>query len=129
MATHAQLLEKAGHEPYIIAGRGDPQGVGLRGVIIPEIDSRYPPIVEAQKALHEDESKALPEFKRWVARICVLLRDALQGADVCIVHNAFTMHKNLPLTVALAQMAELREGASNWIAWCHDLAWNNPLYS
>src|SRR5437660_360338 len=65
MATHAQLLEKAGHEAYIIAGRGDPQSAGLRGAIIPEIDSKHPQ----------------------------------------------------------------REGASKWIAWCHDLAWNNPLYT
>lgn len=128
MATHALLLEKAGHEPYIIAGRGDPQSTGLRGVIIPELDSRYPQIVEVQKALHENESLALPEFKQWVDRIRTLLLDALEGADVCIVHNAFTMHKNLPLTVALAQMAEQEQGALKWIAWCHDLAWNNPLY-
>ncbi len=128
MATHAHLLQKAGHEPYIIAGRGDPRSVGLRGVIIPEIDSRHPAIIQVQKSLHEDESRALPEFKRWVDRIRDLLLDALDGADVCIVHNAFTMHKNLPLTVALARMAEQREGASKWIAWCHDLAWNNPLY-
>src|SRR5438309_2414978 len=97
MATHAQLLEKAGHEAYIIAGRGDPQSAGLRGAIIPEIDSKHPQIVEVQKALHEDESEALPEFKRWVDRIYELLLRALEGADVCIVHNAFTMHKNLPL--------------------------------
>lgn len=129
MSTHAQLLERAGHRVCIIAGRGDPESAGLQGVVIPELDSKYPPIVDVQMALHEDEINALPEFKRWADRIYELLIRALDGADVCIVHNAFTMHKNLPLTVALARLAEQKEGASKWIAWCHDLAWNNPLYT
>lgn len=128
VATHARLLKRAGHDPYIIAGRGDPQSAGLAGIIIPEIDSRYPEIVQVQKALREDETATLPEFKRWADRIYSLLLEALDGSDACIVHNAFTLHKNLPLTVALARMAEQGLGASRWIAWCHDLAWNNPLY-
>jgi mannosylglucosylglycerate synthase len=129
MATHAHLLAEAGHRPFIVAGRGDPQSIGLQGVIIPEIDSKHPDIVRAQNDLRCDEEGALPEFKHWTSRIYDLLLDALEGTDICIVHNAFTLHKNLPLTSALARMAELREGASRWIAWCHDLAWNNPLYS
>jgi glycosyltransferase involved in cell wall biosynthesis len=129
MTTHAQLLERAGHEPYIIAGRGDPAGAGLRGIIIPEIDSRHPDIVRVQTALREDEASALVEFNGWTDLIADLLLEALDDSDACIVHNAFTLHKNLPLTVALARLAEGGLGADRWIAWCHDLAWNNPLYS
>lgn len=128
MTTHAHLLNKAGHEAYLVAGRGDPQSAGLQGSIISELDSLHPDIGRVQRALLEDESEALPEFLHWVARIENLLLQALEGADACIVHNAFTLHKNLPLTVALARMAEQRQGARKWIAWCHDLAWNNPLY-
>src|SRR5215208_3039373 len=92
MATHAQLLELAGHDTCIIAGRGDPAGVGLRGTIIPELDSRHPEIVRVQTALREDEASALPEFNQWTDLIANLLLDALDGSDACIVHNAFTLH-------------------------------------
>jgi glycosyltransferase involved in cell wall biosynthesis len=129
MSTHARLLAGRGHLPFLIAGRGDPVSAGLQGVIIPELDSRHPGIMAAQLALREDETAALPEFQRWVDRICELLEPVLEGVDVCIVHNAFTLHKNLALTVALARLAELRLGARRWVAWCHDLAWNNPLYA
>jgi glycosyltransferase involved in cell wall biosynthesis len=129
MSTHARLLEQRGHLPFIVAGRGDPPSVGLKGVILPELDSRHPEIVRVQQALREDEAMAMPEFERWVARICDLLLPILDGADVCIVHNAFTLHKNLALTVALARLAEQKAGARHWIAWCHDLVWNNPLYA
>jgi glycosyltransferase involved in cell wall biosynthesis len=122
------LLEQAGHRPFVVAGRGDPGSAGLQGVIIPEIDSRHPDVVRIQNALRHDGEKALQEFRRTAEHIRGLMAEALGGADVCIVHNAFTLHKNLALTVALAQLAERKDGTGGWIAWCHDLAWNNPLY-
>jgi glycosyltransferase involved in cell wall biosynthesis len=45
---------------------------------------------------------------------------------VVFAHNVFTLHKNLALTAALADL--VREGKGRFIAWCHDLAWTNPLY-
>jgi glycosyltransferase involved in cell wall biosynthesis len=128
MSTHARLLDKEGDEPYILTGRGDPHALGHRGEVIPEIDSRHPEILNVQAGLLAGETWAEDAFEVWVERIYNLLRDALDGADACIVHNAFTLHKNLALTVALARLAE-RHGAARWIAWCHDLAWTNPLYA
>lgn len=128
MSTHARLLKEAGHEPCIITGRGDPSGIGLDGMVIPEIDSKHPDILRAQNALLHGEPGAEAQFEYWVARIAHLVSSALQGADACIVHNAFTLHKNLALTVALAQLAVGKESAIRWVAWCHDLAWSNPLY-
>jgi len=106
MATHARLFEKKGHSAYIIAGRGDPEAAGIKGIIIPEIDSRRPEIAQVQKALMNGEADALAEFERLTQTIQDLLAEALEGTDICIVHNAFTLHKNLPLTVALARLAE-----------------------
>ena len=139
MTTHARLLEAEGHDTMIVAGRGDPQSLGLHGLIIPELDSRHPQILEAQKALLVGEDGAAAEFERWVDRICILLENVLGGVDACIVHNAFTLHKNLALTLALSRLAQSKIGVPSrpprskiervrWIAWCHDLAWNNPLY-
>ena len=46
---------------------------------------------------------------------------------MCIVHNALTLHKNLALTAALEKLhARL---AFRMIAWCHDFAWQDPLYT
>ncbi|HUP28121.1 MAG TPA: glycosyltransferase family 4 protein [Chloroflexia bacterium] len=129
MATHARLLEREGYRTIILAGRGDPQSLDLDGEIIPEIDSMHPGVLAAQKALLAGEPGAIGAFEQWVERICERLVVALAGADVCIVHNAFTLHKNLALTVALARLAEDSRVHVRWIAWCHDLAWNNPLYS
>ncbi|HKP53768.1 MAG TPA: glycosyltransferase [Chloroflexia bacterium] len=128
ISTHARLFEAAGHEPFIIAGRGNPAAISLPGVIIPEIDSKHPDVLKVQAALLRGEEWAGPEFERLVACISDLLSDALKGANACIVHNAFTLHKNLALTVALAQLAVGKESDKRWVAWCHDLAWSNPLY-
>lgn len=128
ISTHVRLFHKMGHRPYIVAGRGDPEVAGLPGVIIPEIDSRRPEILHVQKALLNSEPWAVAEFEVFTQRIQDILAETLRGTDICIVHNAFTMHKNLPLTVALARLAENGHGP-RFVAWCHDLAWNNPLYS
>ena len=129
MSTHARLLEQAGHEVCIVAGRGDPESAGLHGVMIPELNSKHPEILRVQNGLREDKSWALPEFEAWTERIESKLLEVLQDTDICIVHNAFTLHKNLALTAALTRLAENNLGAKRWIAWCHDLAWNNPLYA
>src|SRR5688572_390095 len=75
MTTHARLLEAEGHSSMIVAGRGDPESLGLPGLIIPELDSRHPQILEAQKALLAGQERAAVEFERWVDKICVLLED------------------------------------------------------
>jgi mannosylglucosylglycerate synthase len=127
ITTHARLFEEAGHSVFLVAGRGDPAGVGLAGKIIPEIDSRHPELLEVQRSLLHEDGGAEAAFDDWVDHLCSLLTEALAEADVVIVHNAFTLHKNLALTAALTRLArEIPD--KKWIAWCHDLAWNNPLY-
>jgi hypothetical protein len=56
------------------------------------------------------------------------LRRALAGSDVCVVHNAITLHKNLPLTTALHQLITSDRDPRGWIAWHHDFAWLRPQY-
>ena len=41
--------------------------------------------------------------------------------------NAFSLHKNLALTAALFDLNRAR--VTRFIAWCHDLAWRDPLYA
>jgi glycosyltransferase involved in cell wall biosynthesis len=55
-----------------------------------------------------------------------LIRPILTGVDVCIVHNAITLHKNLALSAALRKLSD--ENLAPMIAWCHDFAWLDKLY-
>ncbi len=120
MTEHARVLAGHGYPVGIIAGRGAPQ------VLVPEIDSRHPDVLAVQTAL--DAGQVPPAFAVLRARIRTTLTARLSEgvAPVVFVHNAFTLHKNLALTAALADLAAA--GAARFVAWCHDLAWTNPLY-
>jgi len=45
---------------------------------------------------------------------------------VLIVHNALTLHFNLPLTAALWTLADGHR--ARIISWVHDISWLNPIY-
>lgn len=121
---HARLLSQAGHRVYVIAGRGAPFHPQVIFRRIPEIDSRYPEVLTVGQVLAQGEVPA--EFAALRDHLTDRLRPWLTGADVTIVHNAMTLHKNLPLTAALRRLAD--EGV-RLIAWCHDFAWQDALYT
>ena len=122
---HARLLAGRGYPVRVIAGRVEEFDQSVRVVLIPEIDSRHERVLAIGK--HLAAGKVPPEFERLADEIASSLRTALEGVDVCIVHNATTLHKNLPLTAALHRLAS--EGSVKFIAWCHDFAWLDPLYT
>lgn len=121
---HARGLADLGYQVQVVAGRGEAFDDRVAFRHIPEIDSKHPEGLALNKDL--DEGGVGEGFPLLQHRIAAALREALADTDTCIVHNAFTLHKNLPLTAALHQLAE--EGYVRFIAWCHDLAWTNPLY-
>ncbi len=123
MSEHARVISSHGHSVNLIAGRGAPQ------IMIPEINSLHPSVLAAQNDLAS--GLVTPEFELLRARIRGVLAAKLSAIDapvapVVFAHNVFTLHKNLALTAALADLA--REGRAQFVAWCHDLAWTNPLY-
>jgi glycosyltransferase involved in cell wall biosynthesis len=65
-------------------------------------------------------------FEALTKRLTAMLHTHLADCDVCIAHNVHTLHKNIPLSAALAHLAQT--GHPNQIAWCHDLAWTNIQY-
>ncbi len=129
MAAHARLLARDGYEVKIIAGRGPAPEFELPGIsalIEPLIDSKQPRLQMLNGLL--DSGQLPADFQDFTADIYRQLSQELQGYAACIVHNAFTLHKNLPLTAALHRLAaDLPQ--VNFIAWCHDLAWTNELYA
>jgi len=122
---HARLLAGAGFRVQVVAGRGEPFHPHVPFHRIPEIDSRHPEVLEVGAALACGEVP--PAFYTLRDRLVGRLWPLLAESDVCIVHNAVTLHKNLPLTGALRMLAD--EGVARLIAWCHDFAWQDVLYT
>ena len=110
----------------ILSGRGGPlpDGSAAKLVLIPELDSRHPTVSSARDAL--DHGAIPPEFAALRARIIERLSTELAELDVVIVHNAMTLHFNLPLTAALWSLADSRR--PRIISWVHDISWLNPIY-
>lgn len=125
LARHALHLARQGFAVRVLTGRGGPLGTGIRLHRDALLDSRHPSVIGVSREL--EHGRVTPAFAALAARIRSGLEDALQGADVCVVHNALTLHKNLALTAALHQIAGRRR-RPRFVAWCHDLAWINPQY-
>lgn len=122
---HALLLVEAGYKVDVIAGRGDNFSRQVNFMPIPEVDSRHPQVLEIGEELAEGE--VTNRFKTLRDRLVEELRAALAPSQNCIVHNALTLHKNLPLTAALKILND--QGHMRILAWCHDFAWLDPLYT
>lgn len=125
MDEHARFLEKEGYKVRIIAGKGGNAFAGAESVVIPEISAKGGPISPVLKALHRGETP--PSFERAVKKIEKKLSMALRGVDVCLMHNLMTMHFNLVLTAAVANIAK-RKKTTRFIAWTHDLTFADPIY-
>ncbi len=119
IAAHARLLREHGYAVKLVAGRGDD------ATIIPELDSRHPRVENIQRELNR--GNVPNEFHALVQEIFVALEKQLRDVDVLIAHNVATLHKNLALTTALHQLITTRE--IKFIAWCHDFAWDDPVYA
>jgi len=121
---HARLLVQASYTVRVIAGRGEPFHPPVTFHHVPEVDSRHPEVLAVGQTLAEGQVP--PSFAPLRDRLVDHLRTLLVDTDVCIVHNAITLHKNLPLTAALRHLAD--ERVTRFIAWCHDFAWQDTLY-
>ena len=122
---HACLLTDAGYEVSIITGRGEPFNPQVEVQIIPEIDSRFPLVLDIGKELANGEVSS--QFLELRDLLVEKLRSNLENIEICIVHNALTLHKNIPLTAALQVLSIQSE--PQLIAWCHDFAWQDPIYT
>jgi mannosylglucosylglycerate synthase len=84
---------------------------------------------ESQLVEAELEAGAVsPRFHRHRQTLLDQLSPLVAASDFVIAHNAFSLHFNLPLSAALWDLSA-RRAPGTVIAWCHDLAWVNPLYA
>ena len=123
--AHAETFLANGYPVTVIAGRGEvtalPPGTGL--IQIPEIDSQHALIVEMSGLL--EQGQVPPLFEQLVDTLVEVLAPILDQFESVLVHNVFTKHFNLPLTVALHRLLDQGK-VSNCIAWCHDFTWTSP---
>lgn len=123
--AHARVFVQAGYPVTVIAGRGEgaalPLGAGF--VLIPEMDSQDPQVVQASLMLEQGEVP--PAFDDMVNQLIGTLTPALSRFDNVIIHNLFTKHFNLPLTAVLHYLLDAGK-LQHCIAWCHDFTWTSP---
>jgi glycosyltransferase involved in cell wall biosynthesis len=123
----ATRLAERGYPVTILSGRGGPLPPAEKAielVIIPELDSKHAAVSAVRDAL--DQGQIPPTFAALQETIEQRLRPQLANLDVIIVHNALSLHFNLPLTAALWALAGGKR--PRIISWVHDLSWINPLY-
>jgi glycosyltransferase involved in cell wall biosynthesis len=121
LASQAIGLSDRGYQVRVISGRGESFDPRIELQIDPIFSSTHPTTLAIKAAL--DTGYIPTEFYPCVAQLQEKLEHLLQDCSVCIVHNAHTLNKHLPLTAALARLEHPK-----LIAWCHDLAWTNPQY-
>jgi glycosyltransferase involved in cell wall biosynthesis len=121
----AVRLSRRGYPVIVISGRGGPLADGsIQLVINSELDSRHPEVTAVRERLIEAEVP--PAFAELRDRMSGWLAEKLADVDVLIVHNALSLHFNLPLTAALWRLAD--QSRPRIISWVHDISWINPLY-
>lgn len=125
ITAHALGLHKLGYGVRILTGSGASFHPAVEVYVNPLFGSADPTILRVKKSL--DAGIVPDEFDLLVDQLANELRLALTGCEVVLAHNIPTFNKNLALTVALDRLT--RDGTIRLIAWCHDLAWTNPLYS
>ncbi|MEW5720483.1 MAG: glycosyltransferase family 4 protein, partial [Chloroflexota bacterium] len=125
IASHARLFAEHGYAVRIIAGRGKHLDPRVPVHIIPTLDSRHSFVSQVNSKLAN--GIVTSDFHPLTTVILHALENALADVDICIAHNALTLHKNLALTSALEMIAGAHR--AKLIAWCHDFAWDDPVYA
>ncbi len=125
IAVHAGLFADRGYPTRVIAGKGEPFRPDVPVQLLPALYSKDPALLAINEEL--DRGVVSDRFREATDRIEGELREAFAGVDFCVVHNAFTLHFNLPLTAALHRIDRRGDGP-RFVAWCHDLSWTNDLY-
>jgi glycosyltransferase involved in cell wall biosynthesis len=125
MQAHAREFVEAGYKVKLIVGKGGEVDPGATTVVIPEITSDGGPLRKVLAAL--DRGEVPNSFSDAVKRVEKKLTAAFRGVDVCMMHNVMTMHFNMVLTAALANVMK-RSRSTRFVAWTHDLTFTDPVY-
>ncbi len=122
---HSAILTEFGHPTLLIVGQGEPYDQRIPVETIPELYSKHPAVLAVKQEL--DHGVSSPSFEKLRGTIQKRLKPVIQNLNILIVHNAMTLHKNLPLTAALWDLHMSRQ-SPQIIGWHHDFAWDREQY-
>jgi mannosylglucosylglycerate synthase len=125
MGHQARLMNAAGHQVQIVAGRGEQVDAGVPFVSVPLLDSQHPDVQALQSELNR--GRVPPAFAQVVYQMVHALEQITTGTDSLIAHNVCSLNKNLALTAALRRISD-SGNKPRLILWHHDLAWTAPRY-
>jgi glycosyltransferase involved in cell wall biosynthesis len=126
IASHVRLLRANDHAIRVIAGRGGRFRRDIDVRLIPELAATHPAVLDVNDELRSGAPGL--RFDRLTSAIEEALEPALADLDICVIHNALTLHFNLSLAAAIERLTH-RRALPPLIAWCHDLSWTNALYT
>lgn len=110
----ALLFSRFFHPVKIIAGAGGQFSKNIKVEINPILNSQHHEIIRIQKN-PEDNFKRIKSIS---SEIFEFLKKTVENFDILIAHNVLSMHYNLPLTLAVYQLAD--EGIIKVVGWNHD---------
>lgn len=122
-----ESLTQLGYPVRLLSATNSVQGSAQMHTIAALHPSSSAVIAASRHLLPREE---LSEGHPLVQRISAELEAGLEGCKQCWVHNAFTVHLNPFLTLALWQLARTRPDI-RWVAWCEDISsitafWKGP---
>jgi glycosyltransferase involved in cell wall biosynthesis len=122
---HARVLSDLRFDVRVVVGTGGSFDERVPVTLIPEAYSKHPDVLAMKAGL--DRGQVPEGFADLRSHLAEELARALDDQDVLIVHNALTLHKNLPLTAAIWELQQSRR-SPHIVGWHHDLAWDRPDY-
>lgn len=121
----AILLSNHGFEVKIISGTGKNFHPKIKVDVIPELNSRNSTYLKMRRVF--DQGKIPSGFEKEVKKVTKKLKNSLKNIDICIAHQATTMHFNFLLTKALYQL--IKENPKiKFISWAHDTTFLDQNY-
>jgi mannosylglucosylglycerate synthase len=122
MTEHAKLFGMYG-DVVVLFGNGSENAFedhsNLAAVRLEEID------LNSRKLQAAMEDPAGEDFRTLKCHLKERLRDFCEDANFVVGHNVFTMPFHLPLTMALAELAQ-ELTAVRFVAWVHDVGIAHP---
>jgi glycosyltransferase involved in cell wall biosynthesis len=122
---HSLRLTELGYPTRLIVGQGQAFDPQVPVVVIPELYSKHSAVLAVKQEL--DHGECSPSFEKLRAAIQEQVKATIQNLNILIVHNAMTLHKNLPLTAALWELHTSQQSPPI-IGWHHDFAWDREQY-
>ena len=123
LRDQANMLVLSGHQVKIVTGFGEDLGEGYELSILPELSPDFELYKNVRAVL--DRGQSDQNFSQYRSVLVEALKKALEGFNVTFVHNVFTMHFNLALTLALHDISQQHK----LVAWTHDLTATNSDFA